>query len=164
MRLALHTGLRVSELCGLRVTHVAHELEPRHRLDLPPQLGKCGRGRVIPLNSHARQAVAELLAFNKARGFQVAPAAPLLYTRDHGELTPRAVRALMQRYREKAGLDVRASPHTLRHTCASRILKATGNAHYAKEILGHARLNTVTRYLHSHPSELDAAAELAGDV
>jgi site-specific recombinase XerD len=159
----LHTGLRVSELCGLIVHHVAFQLQPRRRLDFPAALGKGGRSRVIPLNSVARQAVVDLLEFNRVRGFQVAPAAPLLYNRDHQPLTPRAVRAIMQKYREAAGLDVKASPHSLRHTFASRIVAATGNAHYAKELLGHRRLNTVEHYLHSQPHQLDQAVELLAD-
>jgi integrase/recombinase XerC len=161
---ARHTGLRVSELCGLRVHMVSFNGEPRQRLELPGELGKGGRGRIIPLNSAARQAVSDLLAFNKSRGFQVAPAAPLLFNRQHQELRPRAVRAIMQKYREMAGLDIKASPHTLRHTCASRILKATGNAHYAMEILGHQRLNTVVHYLHSDPADLARAMEAAGNA
>jgi integrase/recombinase XerC len=163
-RLALHIGVRVSELCGLRVKHLAHDGEPRRRLELPRELGKGGRTRIIPLNSQARDAISELLAFNEIRGFSTRPDDPLLYTRDHQPLTPRAVRAIMQKYRELAGLDVKASPHTLRHTAASRIVKATGNAHLAMEVLGHQRLNTVTRYLHSEPDELDAAMELAGNL
>ena len=50
-----HTGLRVGELSGLLVAHVAtREKQPRHQLDLPAMICKGTRGRVIPLNSVAR--------------------------------------------------------------------------------------------------------------
>jgi len=162
IRLALHLGVRVSELCGLRVHHLSRAGEPRERLDLPAELGKCRRSRIIPLNSMARDAVRELLKFNAMRGFSVDPDAPLLFTRDHRPLTPRQVRGIMQKYTELAELDVKATPHTLRHTAASRIVKATGNVYYAKQILGHQRLNTVLHYLENDPDDLAEAMELAG--
>ena len=155
----LHSALRVSELCGLRVHHVAHDGVPRQRLDLPRELAKGNRSRVIPLNEKARQAVAALLAFNRLRGFAVTPDSPLLYTREHKPVGDRAVRALMQKYRELAGLDVKATPHTLRHTAASWIVSETGNPYYAKEILGHRGLNTITHYVHTRPMELARAMD-----
>jgi site-specific recombinase XerD len=77
MQLALHTGLRVSELSHLDVHHVARGLTPREVLDLPAPLAKRHKARLIPFNAVARRLVAELLAFNQARGLSVAPEAPL---------------------------------------------------------------------------------------
>lgn len=155
--LALHTGLRVSELVGLDVHHVATGGRPRQALDLPARLGKGGRGRIVPLNGVARRAVAEILAFNQARGFSVAPEAPLLVNRYHQRVSTRYVQRLVEGLREKAGLDVRATPHTLRHTFASEVAGRHGNLRAVQLLLGHFRLETVEIYTHPSREELDRA-------
>ena len=157
--LALHTGLRSMELCGLDVGHVYTGQQAREWLDLPGAIAKGGKGRLVPLNSVARQAVVELVEFNRRHGFSVAPGEPLLVTRDHRRLPTRAFRALMQRYRERVQLDVRASPHTLRHTMATRLAEEAGNLRVVQRVLGHSRLNTVEMYTHTTPEEMAQALE-----
>lgn len=155
--LCLHTGLRVSELVGLDVAHVAGADGPRQALDLPAGIAKGGRGRIIPLNAVARDAVAELLDFNRRRGFSVAPDAPLLVNRFHRRLSDRDVQRLMKALREKADLDVQATPHTLRHTFASQVARKHGNLRAVQALLGHRRLGTVQIYTHVDRDELDDA-------
>lgn len=157
--LCLHTGLRVSELVGLDVHHVALEGCPRAALYVPPALGKGGRGRTIPLNQTARQAIADLLAFNRRRGFSTAPDRPLLVTRKHERLTARAVQRLVKMLREKAGLDVPATPHSLRHTFASTVLSCNSNLRVVQLLLGHQRLATVEIYSHPTREDLRLAVE-----
>ena len=62
--LALHTGLRVSELTGLDVNDVAFRNVPRQALYVRPEVAKGNRERLIPLNNAARDAVRRLLRFN----------------------------------------------------------------------------------------------------
>jgi len=159
--LALHTGLRVSELVGLDVSHVATARGPRQALDLPAGLAKGGSGRIIPLNQVARDAVTDLLDFNRLRGFSVAPDAPLLVNRHHRRLSDRYVQRLMQTLRERADLDIHATPHTLRHTFASQIARRHGNLRAVQTLLGHRRLATVEIYTHVDREELaEAVASL----
>ena len=73
-------------------------------------MGKGNRRRCVPLNARARQCVLDLVDFNRRRGFSVVGESPLLQTRCHKRLPTRALRALVQRYRERADLDVRYSP------------------------------------------------------
>jgi site-specific recombinase XerD len=135
--LARQTGLRVAELTGLDVDDVALDGCPRETLVVRAAIAKGGRSRIVPLNQTAREAVVGILRFNEARGFSVAPAAPLLVNRYHRRLSVRCVQLLVQALREKAGLDVPATPHTLRHDFASRILEATGNVRVTQALLGH---------------------------
>lgn len=155
--LCLHTGLRVSELVGLDVRHVAGAAGPRQALDLPAGIAKGGSGRIVPLNAVARDAVAEILDFNRRRGFSVAPVAPLLVNRYHQRLSTRYVQRLMQALREKADLDVHATPHTMRHTFASNVARRHGNLRAVQALLGHRRLTTVEIYTHVDRDELDDA-------
>ena len=132
-----HTGLRVGECAGL-VTHlVALAGEPRQYLHLPAAICKGSRGRVVPLNAVAQTCVRKLLAFNSARGFSTAPAAPLFQNRCHGPLSVRSMQKVVEYHREQAGLDVRATPHTFRHSHASHLVAASVPTAHVQKLLGH---------------------------
>lgn len=158
----LHTGLRVSEICGLLVADVVQWGAPRKMLDLPAHLGKGGRARLIPLNTTAREAVSILVRFNHARGFSIAPEAPLLVTRHGTALPVRTFQHLVQRYREMAQLSPRITPHAFRHTMATELVRSTGNLRVAQAVLGHERLNTVQVYTHPSPCDLERAMDTIG--
>lgn len=149
-----HTGLRVGECAGL-VTHlVALAGEPRQYLHLPAAICKGSRGRVVPLNAVAQQCVRKLLAFNSARGFSTAPAAPLIQNRCHGPLSVRSIQQLVAGYREKAGLDVRATPHTFRHSHASHLVAAGVPTVNVQKVLGHRHLSSTQVYTHVSKEQL----------
>ena len=155
--LALHTGLRSHELCALNVGHVmTWDGFPRQWVEV---VGKGGHQRQVPLNAIARQAVVDLVHFNRARGFAVAGESPLLVTRRHGRLPTRSLRDIIQRYRERADLDIRCSPHCFRHTFASR-LAACACLPVVQVVLGHLRLSSTQVYTHTTPAQL--AAGVAG--
>lgn len=157
---ALHTGLRSHELCALNVGDVlTWDGFPRQWVEV---VGKGSRQRQVPLNAVARQAVIDLVHFNRSRGFAVAGESPLLVTKRHGRLPTRSLRDIIQRYRERADLDVRCSPHTFRHSFASR-LAAQASLPVVKEVLGHKRLSSTQVYTHTTPVQLAAGVErLAG--
>ena len=149
----LHTGLRSHELVALNVGHVlTRDGSPREWLEV---IDKGGFHRQVPLNAAARQAILDLVQFNQSRGFSVAPESPLLVTRCHRRLPTRSLRDIIQRHREWADLDVRCSPHTLRHTFASR-LAACAPLPVVQVALGHARLSSTQVYTHTTPAQLVA--------
>ena len=158
--LALHTGLRSHELCGLNVGHVmTWDGFPRQWVEV---VGKGGHQRQVPLNAAARQAVVDLVHFNRSRGFAVAGESPLLVTRAHRRLPTRSLRDLIQRYRERADLDIRCSPHTFRHTMASR-LATCASLPVVQAALGHKRLSSTQVYTHTTPAQLAAGVERLAD-
>jgi len=164
IRFDLLTGLRVGELVALDVGHVWRpEGGPRDWLDLPASACKGQRGRQIPLCLDAQQAVRDLVAFLRLRGFSTAAGAPLLTDRRHRRLAAREVQRAVQRYRERAGLDVRVTPHTLRHTFASRLVDAGVNPRAIQVLLGHECLSSTEVYLHNRPAALvEAVGRLSG--
>lgn len=75
-------------------------------------------------------------------------------------LSPRAAQLLVTRLRKLAGIDKKISPHSLRHTFATRMAAHGANLVALKEILGHERLTTTERYLHVTPTHLKEALSL----
>ena len=158
IRLALQTGLRVSELTGLDVGLVWGADGPRQWLDLPHAIAKNHKSRRIPLSAAARRAITDLVDFLKMRGFQSNPESPLLQDRRHRRLPVREVQRLVQKYRETTGLDVRATPHSLRHSWASQLARA-GSLRAVQQMAGHKNIASTEIYLHTQPHELMAAVE-----
>ena len=153
-----HTGLRVGECSGV-ITHlVALNGRPRQYLHLPAAICKGSRGRVVPLNRVAQACIQKILAFNASRGFSTAPAAPLFQNRVHGPLSVRSIQLLVAGYRELAGLDVRATPHTFRHSHASHLIGAGVPTVHVQKVLGHRHLSSTQVYCHLSKEQLLASA------
>jgi integrase/recombinase XerC len=136
LELFYSSGLRLSELCGLRWRDL--------QLDegLVTVLGKGSRQRSVPLGSHARRALAEWRASSGA-----AADAPVFPGRN-GPITPRAVQYRLRQLAQRQGLFKRVHPHLLRHSFASHILESSGDLRGVQELLGHADIATTQIYTH----------------
>jgi len=138
-------GLRVSELVGLELDHVAFEQEELR------VLGKGNKERLVPLGGKARQAILAYLKErpglrNERTGAQDPRA--LFLGRRGTRLGVRRVQTLVQRY---GGLGAGRSdlhPHALRHSCATHLLEGGADLRAIQELLGHSSLATTQRYTH----------------
>lgn len=143
--LALHTGLRVAELTGLDISDVLNG-SVKKELKVRKEISKGRKSRLIPLNNKARQAISDILSFNKEKGYPVTSESPLLISRKHCRLTPGQVWRIVKGASIKADLETSASPHTLRHSFATNILKKTGNIRVCQVLLGHSDISTTQIY------------------
>lgn len=141
------TGLRVGEVSRLLVGLVSRGGRAFSSLDLPASLCKGRRGRVVPLNATARSCVEKMLQFNLSHGFSVAPAAPLFQNRNHTPLSVRSIQKLIKGYRLAAGLEIAATPHSLRHANATALSESGVPSRVVQAGLGHRRLSTTEGYL-----------------
>jgi integrase/recombinase XerD len=145
LAVALQTGLRVSELTGLRNRDV--ELGTGANLRCR---GKGRKARATPLRSDV---VALLRAWMNER--QGAPEDPLFPTRTGAPLTRDAVGALVAKYANKAVqrqpslATKRVTPHVLRHSCAMSLLRRGVDRSVIALWLGHEQLDTVSIYTHA---------------
>jgi integrase/recombinase XerC len=144
------TGLRRSELIAL----------DWRDLDLdgpaPSLLVRSGKGDK-PRRQPLAPALARELAELRARIGPSAEAAVFRGLRG-GRLQPTILAGVIRRAAERAGIEKHVTAHTLRHTAATWLRSATGDARLVAEYLGHADLSTVHRYAHVAGGELDAAA------
>lgn len=137
LQVFLQTGIRVSELCNLRLDDV----------DFEGQLLKVtGKGRVtreIELEKKGIQAIRNWLAVRPQVGDDH------LFLNRYGEpIGERGVRKLVTRYRVGAKITKKASCHSLRHTFATYKAEKGVSPFQLKEWLGHANLNTTQIYVH----------------
>lgn len=156
------TGLRVGECSRLLVTLVSREGQAFQDLDLPAMFCKGPRGRVVPLNTTARHCIEKMLQFNRARGLSTAPGAPLFQNRKSCALSVRSIQKLIKQYRERAGLSVAATPHTLRHTNATALHESGVSVRAIQRGLGHRHLSTTEKYLSVSPQAMKSSYAALG--
>lgn len=157
------SGLRVGECSRLLVKLVSRDGVPFQSLDLPAMFCKGSRGRVVPLNATAQACIAKQLQFNKSRGLSSSPVAPLFQNHKQCPLSVRSIQQLIQRYRVRSGLEVAATPHTLRHTHASALVASGARLTSVQRVLGHRNLTSTQVYTWSRPEDLrDDVALLGG--
>ncbi|MBM4004530.1 MAG: tyrosine recombinase XerC [Planctomycetes bacterium] len=148
------SGLRVSETVGLNDAD----------LDLDAGVlrvrGKGKRERLAPVGSFARQALERWLQKRKTKE-TAAGNRPVFVNRFGTRLTTRSVARMLEKLLAKTGLDLRTSPHTLRHSFATHLLDRGADIRSVQELLGHKSLLTTQIYTHVTTAALREVYERA---
>jgi integrase/recombinase XerD len=145
------TGSRASEVVGLRLEDVF--LDSR----FCKCTGKGSKQRVVPLGRPAVKALQEYLTKLRPQLVRTAPAAPWVFiSRGAKALTREMLWILVKKYVKRAGINSRASPHTLRHSFATHILAGGADLRTVQELLGHANIQTTQHYTHVDRDRLKA--------
>ena len=144
------SGLRVSELCGLRV----EDLTTKERL--LRVRGKGRKERLVPLG---KPALRSILTYWKALPLRPASGEPIFHAQaQSGEpVTPSLVQRHLKRYLLAAGLDLRLTPHKLRHSFATHLLDSGADLRSVQELLGHKNLISTQVYTHVTTERLKQA-------
>lgn len=148
VQLLRHTGIRVGELCNLRLGNL--DISERRGLLLVCG-GKGDKDRSVPLNNDVRRALAAYLTTRPQRDDDH------LFVGQRGEpLQPQGVQLIVAKYAQRAGLpDV--TPHILRHSFAKQILDAGEDLVTVQRLLGHERLETTAIYTQPTAHDLEQA-------
>jgi integrase/recombinase XerC len=148
VQLLRHTGLRVGELCNLRLGDVAIS---ERKGEVLVRGGKGNKDRTIPLNNDVRRAVE---AYKEVRP---PVAGDHLFVGQRGQpLRPQGVQIVVAKYAQRAGLP-EVTPHVLRHTFAKHVLDAGEDLATVQRLLGHERLETTAIYTQPTARDLEAA-------
>jgi integrase/recombinase XerD len=155
------TGLRISELVGLRLGDL--DLESA----LLRAFGKGSKERVVPVGRHAVTALVDWLgpagrpAFVPARWARRGDADAVFLNRRGGRLTRQGAWLVVKRWGSAAGLEGRLTPHVLRHSCATHMLDHGADIRAVQELLGHASVSTTQVYTKVSTDRLFAAYRAA---
>ncbi len=147
MELLFSTGLRVSELCSL----------PRDinlKLDEFSIRGKGEKVRVVFLSENAKKWVNEYLKKRKDMDDALFVQIADKKKRDTLRLTPRSVERIIKFYAIKAGISKKVTPHVIRHSFATDLLRNGADLRSVQMLLGHANIGTTQIYTHITDSEL----------
>ena len=146
MELLYASGLRVSELVGLKTLHVGLN-EGVLRV-----MGKGSKERLVPFGEVAREWLNQYLAQARPDLLKQHQTDALFVTvrgQHAGEAMTRAMFwQLIKRYAVVAGVQVPLSPHTLRHAFATHLLNHGADLRAVQLLLGHADISTTTIYTH----------------
>jgi integrase/recombinase XerD len=136
------TGLRVSELIGLRPGDVDLEV------GILTCFGKGRKERLVPLGGEARRWVIRYLeevrpALTKGRA-----AGELFLSNRGGRLSHMGLWGIVRRHAVRAGVESTLTPHVLRHSFATHLLERGADLRALQAMLGHADISTTQIYTH----------------
>jgi integrase/recombinase XerC len=140
LELFYSSGLRLAEMVSLDI----------NALDLGngtvTVTGKGSKTRIVPMGSHAIQAIRNWLVARATIG-KADPQA-LFITQQGKRITPRAIQYRIKQWAIKQGISADVHPHMLRHSFATHVLQSSGDLRAVQEMLGHANISTTQVYTH----------------
>ena len=142
LELLYATGLRVSELVGLRPEQVSLGQ------GLVRILGKGGKERLVPLGDEAVLWLQRFLREGRPAILGERPCNELFPTRRGAGMTRQAFWYAIKRHARQAGIDRHLSPHTLRHAFATHLVNHGADLRVVQMLLGHSDLSTTQIYTH----------------
>jgi integrase/recombinase XerD len=147
VRVLGYTGLRVGELCNLKVEDIDFARNVLH-----VRSGKGDRDREIVLEDSTRDAIERYLTDRTIEG----KSHPRLFP-----VSPVTVERMIRTAAKAAGIGQRVTPHVLRHTLATALLRRGCDIRYIQQLLGHASVSTTQIYTHVDTQSLRDAYQRA---
>jgi site-specific recombinase XerD len=152
--LMIATGMRVGELCKLRVDDISAD-----GLSIRVQ-GKGSRDRVVYISDRTLRR--NLLGLVRRRLNGRPPAGRSLFLNRLGSpLRPQSVRSKLRRHANLMGLSRRVTPHMLRHTAATLLIETGVDIRFVQRLLGHSSIATTELYTHVSDEALKSTLERA---
>lgn len=142
LELMYASGLRVSELVGLKTVHVSLA-EGALRAT-----GKGAKERLVPFGEEAHVWITRYLAEARSEILQGRSSDALFVTSRGGPMTRQMFWKLIKQHALRGGVQVPLSPHTLRHAFATHLLNHGADLRAVQMLLGHADISTTTIYTH----------------
>jgi integrase/recombinase XerD len=142
------TGIRVSELVGLRTSNLDMGM------GLVRVTGKGNKQRIVPVHADALRAIADYLQEARPALLKGRTSPSLFVTARGGAMTRQGFWAAVRMNGKRAGIFHNLSPHVLRHTFATHLLEGGADLRSVQTMLGHADLSTTEIYTHVVRSRL----------
>ena len=140
LELMYGTGVRVSELVGLRLDEV--DLEERTVL----VRGKGGKQRLLPMGAQARSWLGRYLKAGRGAVRNSAETREVFVNSRGRGLTRMGFWKILKKYATAMGLSARVTPHVLRHSFATHLLEGGADLRAVQELLGHSSIRTTQVY------------------
>lgn len=142
LELLYASGLRVSELVGIKVNEVSTQD------GIVRVTGKGSKTRLVPMGEEAADWINKYLTHARPEILQKRMSDALFVTARATEMTRQAFWYLIKRYALLAGISKHMSPHVLRHAFATHLLNHGADLRVVQMLLGHSDISTTQIYTH----------------
>jgi integrase/recombinase XerD len=157
LELLYATGMRVTELVSLDVDAIVL----RHDAAYVRCLGKGSKERSIPVHEHAVEAVQTYLDEARPQLVRTRDERALFVNRRGERLTRQGFWLILKSYARSANINAHVTPHTLRHSFATHMLRGGAPLRNVQELLGHANISTTQVYTQITPDHVREVYERA---
>lgn len=140
LELLYATGMRVTELVSLNCSHINLEMGFVHCI------GKGSKERVIPMHAQAVNALKDYLETGRPLLLRNSEQTALFLNRRGERLTRQGFWLILKQYAKEANIATSVTPHTLRHSFATHMLRGGAPLRNVQELLGHANISTTQVY------------------
>jgi len=148
LELLYATGLRVSELINLKLQDVDFSQ------DIIRTFGKGSKERIIPIGDYAKEYL-EKYIYEYRSSMLKKENNEYIFLNNHGkQMTRQGFFKIIKKIAKEKGINKELSPHTLRHSFASHLLKYGADLRTIQELLGHSDISTTQIYTHITNEEL----------
>jgi len=162
--LMLITGLRLSEALSLNVEHAGRAKVELKVKGWTKKGEKKDRYKSVYFPKALQKHLKDYLRVKAKKGESLVPEAPLFVSRNNARISPRQVQRDFKKWVRESGIESNLSPHALRHTVGTRLLKEFKNAKLVQRYLGHSDVTTTLRYyVDVFPEDLEEAAEMLAE-
>ncbi len=141
------TGMRVSELTSVKLSDFQSD-------NIIRVIGKGNKERIVFFDNYIKKAVDEYIELERNILLKENKSDYLFVNNKSFPLTDRGVRDILNRIADNSHLNIRFSPHTLRHSLASHLLNNGMDLRQIQTILGHSSISTTQIYTHLNSDQL----------
>ncbi|MGB2696205.1 MAG: site-specific tyrosine recombinase XerD [Dehalococcoidia bacterium] len=142
LELLYATGLRVTELVSLDLDSISMDT----RRPYVRCLGKGAKERTVPIHEQALHILARYVNDGRSRLVRNKKERALFVNRRGERLTRQGFWLILKQYGREAGIETLVTPHTLRHSFATHMLRGGAPLRNVQELLGHANISTTQVY------------------
>lgn len=142
LELLYAAGLRISELLSLTITDL--DLDN----DLVNVIGKGNKQRIVPFGKKAEKAIDEYISIGRPLIIKKRSSPFLILNARGKNMSRMGFLKILRKYRIKAGIKKRVTPHMFRHSFATHLLEAGADLRVVQELLGHVDISTTQIYTH----------------
>lgn len=142
LELIYATGLRASELVGLKISNI--NLEAGY----VRMVGKGTKERMVPMGTKAMEALKDYLSTGRVRLLKNKSSAFVFLNLRGGAITRQGFWKIIKKYGIKAGIRKKVTPHSLRHSFATHLLEGGADLRSVQVMLGHEDISTTQIYTH----------------
>lgn len=140
IELMYSAGLRVSELCQIKIEQINSEA------GILRIFGKGSKERIVPLGENAKKALEAYLLRSRPSFVNAKTDTTVFLSRLGKGLSRKTIWYMIKRYTEKALIKKVIKPHTLRHSFATHLLEGGADLRSIQDLLGHADISTTQIY------------------